>query len=83
MFDTKGNMTINSTAYRWDSAKDAAVAATNEAFQSAFDESINQLVAETRLRDSLNDRFTANIRRLRGHINSNMGLKICLRESDA
>ncbi|CAB1107609.1 unnamed protein product [Ectocarpus sp. CCAP 1310/34] len=94
VFDTDGNMTINGIVYSWSSAKDAAAAASNEAFRAAFDASIAHLVNDNGLPDPLSDRFTAELRRLHSHINSfnpviqfairsNMDLKILLRDSDA
>ncbi|CAN0249308.1 unnamed protein product, partial [Ectocarpus fasciculatus] len=69
-------------------------AASNDVFQTAFDESIEKLVGDDGLPDPLSDRFTADLRRLHSHINSfnpviqfairsNMDLKILLRDSDA
>lgn len=96
-FDTDGNMTIDGVVYSHSSADDASAAASNAAFQQAFDDAVADLPDlpdDCRPSAPFSGRFSVEHRRHHTHINSfnpviqfairsNMDIKALLKGNDS
>ena len=94
LFDTSGNMTIDGVVYTHSSADDASAAASNTAFQKAFQDAVAEVSGGNDPVENSADKFFVEHRRLHTHINSfnpviqfairsNMDIKVLMSGSDS